>query len=418
MRVSELKVLALLRYGENFKKYAGLLKQDFFSIAETKEVFRFIGTYHAKYDGVVDKIPLSYLRIQAEDIKEEGRRNLCQEIIDQLVIKKRTDEFVEDIIRKFGQRSILKQAVIDTFDMLQGKEDTLDLDKIRLKVEQAMEIVVPRQSQVSFFDDAVVQIEYSENEPRVPTGIVEIDEHTRGGVPKKRLVIVVAPAKRGKTVVLVNAGAGAVRRGKKVLHITLEISKAETTIRYAECFLNRPFLYLKNNPDIVRAAMKKIRSRGGELFIEECIGISPTLEQIEALIRSYGIKFDLVIVDYLDLCSTKTQYKDERSPSKEIYTGFRRMAAKMDFVAWSASQSNRQSFDKKIVSMVDVAEDIRKIAICDLGIFVCQTPEEKEDGLMRLFLGATRFSSRNPIFTVSCDTDCMRIQSIVRGAKR
>jgi len=416
MRVSEIKVLALLRYGENFKKYASLLKGDFFSIAETKEIFRFIGTYHAKYSE--EKVPLSYLRILSEEIKEEGRRNLCLEIIDQLAIKKRSDEFVEDIVRKFGQRSIMKQAVIDTFDMLQGKEDTLDLEKIKTKVEQAMEIIVPHQTHVSFFDDVVQQIEYSDTEPRIPTGIREIDEHTRGGVPKGRLALVVAPAKRGKTAVLINIGAGGLRMGKKVLQITLEINRAETTVRYAACLINRPFLYLRNNPHLVRKAMNIIRQRGGELYIEERIGISPTLDEIEAIIRSYSIKFDLVILDYLDLCGTKATYKDERTPSKEIYTGFRRLAAKMDFTAWSASQSNRPSFDKKVVSMVDVAEDIRKIAICDLAVFLCQTPEEKEDNLARLFIGASRFSSKNPIFTISCDFDTMRMRSLERGVKR
>ncbi len=416
MRVSELKVLALLRYGENFKKYASLLKGDFFSIAETKEVFRFIGTYHAKYEE--EKVPLSYLRILSEEIKDEGRRNLCLEIIDQLVIKKRSEEFVEDLIRKFGQRSLMKQAVIDTFDMLQGKEDTLDIDKIKGKIEQAMEIVVPRGNKKSLFDEAVEQIEQVDTEPRVPTGIRELDEHTRGGLPKGRLGLVVAPPKRGKTAMLINIGASALRMGKKVLHFSLEINKRETIVRYVSCLINRPFLYLRNNPDVVQGAMNKIRKRGGDLYVEEIIGVSPTLEEIEARIRSYGTRFDLVIVDYLDLCSTKTKYQEERSISKEIYTGFRRLAAKMDFTAWSASQSNRGSFDKKVVSMVDIAEDVRKIAICDLGVFVCQTLEEKEDQLARLFVGATRFGSRNPIFTVACDFDCMRIKSLEKGVKR
>ncbi len=420
MRVSELKVLALLRYQENHKKYATILKQDFFSIAETKEIFRFIGTFHAKYvDEGHDKVPLSYLRMLAEEIKDEGRRNLCQEIIDQLQIKKRSDEFVEDIIRRFGQRALLKQAVIDTFDMLQGKEDTLDLEKIKTKVESAMEIVVPKQVQTSALEDVIEAIEFTDTEPRIPTGIREVDDHTKGGLPRGRLGIIVAPQKRGKTTALINIGAGALRMGKHVLHFTLEINRRETIIRYASSLINRPFLYLRNNPDIVKAAMKKIKGRGGDLFVEEIIGVAPTMADIEACIRSYRTKPDLVIVDYLDLCGSKnTKYQEERSLAKEIYTEFRRMAIRLDFSAWSASQSNRASISKKVVGMEDVAEDIRKIGICDLAIFVCQTPEEKEDSLARLFIGATRFSSKNPIFTVSFDTDCMRIKSIERENKK
>lgn len=416
MRISELKVLALLRYRDNYHKYAGILREDFFSIAETKDLFRFIGTYHAKYADSGDKVPMAYLRIQAENIKDEGRRNLIEEIVDQLQIKKRSDEFVEEIIRKFGQRAILKQAVMDTFDMLQGSEDTLDLDKIKVKVERAMDIVVPKVDRASFFDDVDEQIMALDTEPRIPTGITELDKHTRGGLPKGRFGIVVAPPKRGKTAFLINIGAGAVRTGHKVIHITLEINKRETVTRYASSLLNRPFVFLRQYPTQVKKALQKLRVRGGELYIEEIIGTAPTVEEIESLIRSHRTQFDMAIVDYPDLCSSRTSFKEERAHYKEIYTALRRMGAKMDLAVWGASQSNRGSFAKKVISMEDIAEDIRKIAICDLAIFVCQTPEEKEEDLARLFIGATRFGAKNPLFTVACDFDCMRIASIRRPA--
>lgn len=417
MRISELKVLALLRYRDNYQKYASILREDFFSIAETKDIFRFIGSYHAKYSEAGDKVSLSYLKMQAEDIKDEGRRNLTEEIVDQLQIKNRKDDFVEDLIRKFGQRAILKQAVMDTFDMLQGREDTLDLEKIKVKVESAMEIVVPKVERVSFFDEVVEEIQAVDTEDRVPTGLRELDEHTRGGLPKGRLGLVVAPPKRGKTAFLVNIGRGAISSGYKVIHFTLEINKRETAVRYAMSFLNRPFSFLREYPEQVGKALLKMKKRGGDLYIEEIIGVAPTIEEIESTIRSHPTKFDVVIVDYPDLCSTKIHYKDERTPIKEVYTNLRRMGTKLNLSVWGASQSNRGSMSKKVISMEDIAEDIRKIAICDLAIFVCQTPEEKEEDLARLFVGATRFGSKNPLFSVACDFETMRISTLKKGAR-
>lgn len=416
MRISELKVLALLRYRENYHKYSALLKEDFFSIAETKELFRFMGTFFSQYPKE-QKVSLAYLRIQAEQVPDEGRRNLIEEIVDQLQIKNRTDEFVEDLIRKFGQRAILKQAVLDAFDMLQGREDTLDLDKIKSKIESAMDVVVPKVERVSFFDDVDEHITTVDTEPRVPTGIRELDEHTRGGLPKGRLGLVVAPPKRGKTAFLINIGAGAVRAGYKVIHFTLEINKRETAVRYASSFLNRPFSFLREYPEQVKKALTRLKGRGGELYIEEYIGVAPTVEEIESVIRSHRTQFDVAIVDYPDLCATRTSFKEERAHYKEIYTGLRRLGTKMDLTVWGASQSNRGSFAKKVLSMEDIAEDIRKIAICDLAVFVCQTPEEKEEDLARLFIGATRFGSKNPVFTVACDFECMKIASL-RKVKR
>lgn len=417
MRVSELKVLALLRYRENYLKYSAIIKDNFFSIAETKDIFGFISKFHKDYGEGNLKVPLSHLRIMAEDIKDEGRRNLVEEIIDQLQIKNRSDEFVEDLIRKFGQRALLKQSVMDAFDMLQGSEDTLDIEKIKSKVEQAMEIVVPSAVRTSFFDEVGTMIEEMDTEPRVPTLITEIDQHTRGGFPKGRFGVVVAPPKRGKTTVLINLGANAAKRGYKVIHFTLEINKRETAVRYASCLLNRPFDFLRGYPDRVADILQKVKKRGGDIFIEEVIGRAPTVEEIEGIIRSHRTKFDVAIIDYPDLCVTKQKYSEERAGSKEIYTGLRRMGVKLGLAVWGASQSNRGSFSKKIISMEDIAEDIRKIAICDLAIFVCQTPEEKEEGLARLFIGATRFGSKNPVFPVIFDLDCMKIGSIVRREK-
>jgi len=416
MRISELKVLALLRYRENYVKFASILREDFFSIAETKDIFRFLGSFHAKYSETeYDKVSLAFLRIASESIADDGRRGMVEEIIDQLAIKKRTDTFVEDLIRKFGQRAILKQAVMDTFDMLQGPEDTLDLEKIKVKVEKAMEIIVPRVDRVSFFDDVGEMIEAVDTEPRIPTGIKELDIHMRGGLPRGRLGLIVAPPKRGKTTFLINIGAGAIQRGYKVIHFTLEINKRETAVRYASCLLNRPFSFLREYHEKVVKAIQQTRKRGGDLYVEEIIGVSPTVEEIQGIIRSHRTKFDLVIVDYPDLCISKTAHREERASYKEIYTALRRMGVQLDVAVWGASQSNRGSFSKKVVSMEDVAEDIRKIAIADLAVFVCQSPEEKEEDLARLYIGATRFGSKNPVFMVGCDFSCMRVSSIGRA---
>ena len=354
MRISELKVLALLRYRENYTKFAGILREDFFSIAETKDIFRFLGSFHAKYSETeYDKVALSYLRMASESIQDDGRRGMVEEIIDQLAIKKRTDSFVEDLVRKFGQRAILKQAVMDTFDMLQGPEDTLDLEKIKGKVERAMEIIVPRTNHVSFFEDVGEQIEAVDTEPRIPTGIKELDIHMKGGLPRGRLGLIVAPAKRGKTTFLINIGAGAIQRGYKVIHFTLEINKRETAVRYASCRLNRPFSFLREYPTQVVNVIKKMKKRGGDLYVEEIIGVAPTVEEIQSIIRSHRTKFDLVVVDYPDLCMSKTVHREERAQYKEVYTNLRRMGVQLDVAVWGASQANRGSFSKKIIGMED-----------------------------------------------------------------
>lgn len=413
-RTAEVKVLGLLRRRSNFLKFGSIVREGFFGTSETKKVFRMIGTYHAKYEES-EKVPLSYLKIEAEDLSDRDSQRACLNVIEQLNFKPRKEEYVEDLIRKFGQRALMKQSILETFDQLQNGEDTLDLDKLRTRIEQAMEIVHPHTKPVSFFDDAVSQIEVLDTEPRVPTGLPELDIHMRGGLPYGRMGIIIAPPKRGKTTFLINVGAHAVRLGYQVLHVSLEINRQETVTRYAQCICNKDFDFLKDNTETVVKTLDKIRKRGGNLFIEDLSDHAPTVEEIGNIAQAYRRKFDLLIVDYPDLCIPKHARRDEERPGiKEVYTNLRRLGKKLRASVWGASQSNRASLDKKVVSNADVAEDIRKIAILDIGVFWCQTPEEKEDGLVRFYIGSTRFSSKNPLWLASCDLDRMRLSPIKR----
>jgi hypothetical protein len=57
---------------------------------------------------------------------------------------------------------------------------------------------------------------------------------------------------------------------------------------------------------------------------------------------------------------------------------------------FTASQTNRASFDKANVTQTDAAEDIRKIANVDMMLSLNQTPKEKRENRMRIAVVAGR----------------------------
>ena len=59
-----------------------------------------------------------------------------------------------------------------------------------------------------------------------PTPWEVINELTDGGLGKGELGVMVAPAGIGKSWALMNIGADAVKKGKTVLHYTLELNEA------------------------------------------------------------------------------------------------------------------------------------------------------------------------------------------------
>jgi replicative DNA helicase len=107
------------------------------------------------------------------------------------------------------------------------------------------------------------------------------------------------------------------------------------------------------------------------------------------------------------------QYKDTRHEVTKIYEELRIIAGTYKIPVWTASQSNRGSLSKRLVKMEDIAEAFTKAAIADLIIGLCQTEDEKDEKIMRLFVAKSRMSSTNPIVTVIADPDRM----IVKGYK-
>ena len=59
---------------------------------------------------------------------------------------------------------------------------------------------------------------------------------------------------------------------------------------------------------------------------------------------------------------------------------------------WTASQANRASLAKKVVTEGDIAEDFGKAQTADVILALCQTKQEYDDQEMRIFIAKNRDS--------------------------
>ena len=72
-----------------------------------------------------------------------------------------------------------------------------------------------------------------------------------GGLAKGELGVVMAPAGIGKSWMLINIGANAIRQGKTVIHYTLELNDNYVGQRYDSVVTGIAAQNLKNHTDIV-----------------------------------------------------------------------------------------------------------------------------------------------------------------------
>jgi replicative DNA helicase len=103
-----------------------------------------------------------------------------------------------------------------------------------------------------------------------------------------------------------------------------------------------------------------------------------------------GFRVDLIIDDYLELMTPPRKYGDKRHELAATWEWFRAFINELKVPGWTATQGNRSSLSKEIISLQDIAEDISKAATADVIIALCQTYDESVSNRCRLFMAKVR----------------------------
>lgn len=218
----------------------------------------------------------------------------------------------------------------------------------------------------------------------------------------------VGPPKRGKTWALINTGYSCLIQGKKVVHFTLEIPADWVALRYDARILKKPIREIEPGDSL--KAVKKIKLFGGRLIIQDRPELS--LQDIRDYLRSN--KVDVVVIDYPDLMVAPRKMKEKRHELLSIFQGLRSIAKEFNIPIIGASQSTAKGYKKDVMGLEDLEESkIGKAGTCALIMTINQTPEEKEDGIARIFIAAcSRYITGKTIRKVECEFDTMYMKEL------
>ena len=141
-------------------------------------------------------------------------------------------EFIQDQALDFFKNQTLKNAILESVDILEGKGD---FDSIKTIIDTAMRAGVERNIGHEYAED--IEERYSEmarNTVETPWEV--FNELTQGGLAGGELGVIVAPAGIGKTWILCALGAGSMKKGSNVVHYSLELNEAYVGLRYDSIF--------------------------------------------------------------------------------------------------------------------------------------------------------------------------------------
>lgn len=294
-----------------------------------------------------------------------------------------------DYAIEFAQEQAAKLAILDGVDDIAKGDIQAAIDKMKKALEVGRNIESPGIDPIADVNDWL--FDYWTD--KVPTGLPHVDEVLEGGPAPTELAIWMGPQNRGKSMALVNTGyaAAGLAGGRNVVHISHEMNAAQVAKRYAARMIFRfpkrkddLYEYAEELVDAARKLLKgKIRIISGK---KSTTDVENHLERL----RAEGFDFGLIIDDYPDLIQAPRSYTERRFELSAVYTWLREMAELYNCPVWGASQGNRATHSKEIITIQDIAEDIGKASIADIIISICQTYDEEQINQARLFMAKVR----------------------------
>jgi len=278
------------------------------------QVYQDIYSKVLHYYETFDEIPTKSLLIQSfEDAPTPSYRvgkDQVLEVIINLYQNKLSEAHILSVRKKvfgFIKHEKFKEA------LSLGYEDWQEYkyEDILTRFQGVFELTdLEKEDPGSFLFEAVQERIFQRENPNsedilgIPTGYSLFDSISRfGGVPLKRLCLVVAGPGVGKSILLTNLGASAAKAGFQVLHFTLENTKEEAEDRYDALISTTDVNKLFLHGDKVKKAYEKMPETGMVVIKDYPSGMASirTLEtHMKSLERQYGFNPQLIIIDYAD----------------------------------------------------------------------------------------------------------------------
>ena len=394
----QIKVISsLLTHKEFLVNINDMLVEDYFDNQAHKWIIKEILKYYDRYHTTPS------MEILAVELQKCGNEVLQISIKEQLkeTYKSSTDDlkYVQEEFAAFCKNQQLKGALLQSVDLLKGG----DYESIRSLINNAIKAGQDKNIGHEYAKD--VESRYREDaRTTIKTPWDKINQLLQGGLGNGDFGLIFGNPGGGKSWSLVALGGHAVKLGYNVLHYTLELGEQYVGRRYDAFFSKIGVDKISKHKDKVESLMSDIK---GNLIIKEFPTGKATITTIEAHIqkvKDMGIEPDLIIIDYVDLLSSKRKTIDRKGEIDDIYTSTKGLARELDIPVWSVSQVNRAGAKDNIVEGDKAAGSYDKIMITDVCISLSRQRKDKVEGTGRFHIMKNRYGMDGLTFGVKADT--------------
>jgi len=396
------------------KQIIDILEVSYFDSDSNKFIIKTIQDYFTKYKTVPT---MEALKVFIDDIENDVLKSGVVDFLRQAWSHRESPdlEFVKEKCLEFCKNQVIKNAIMESVELL----DNHQYDDIKGVMDTAMRAGVERDighEYITGFEERMT--EQARN--TLPTKWDSINELMDGGLAGGELGVIVAPAGIGKSWTLQALGAEAVKKGKTVIHYTLELNAEYVGLRYDTIVSGQPTGNLQYYKEDVLKAIGKLK---GDLIIKYYPTRTASVNTITSHLQQcelQGIKPDLVLVDYADIMKSTSNFTEKRHQIGHIYEELRGMAGEFEIPVWTASQANRSSLEEDVIGADKVSEDYSKVMTADFVMSMSRKVEDKIANTGRFHVIKNRFGPDGITFPATINTNTgyiMIYESSTQGGK-
>lgn len=415
----ERQALRIVSKDPNFVLYwNGRLKAEHFGHAYNKMVFRVVELFVKQYGSLPTQ----------EIIIQEATKSLSPDDAEQTFVQyvgdllnepdKHAGEYIKNQLMEHMRAEDFKYFLVTCAQHVRdGKYD--DVSKLLSEVTKR-HIVTPNTPVYLATGESVAERVALENLQRAanPSPWPTLNANHGGGFQISAVTAFMGPTGSGKSILLVNAGAGLMLAKKVVYHFTFELSRMKTMARYDVVLTGVKSAERRSNPRAIDEALDKLKANGmGALYVIEMPTGTCSTNKVRSTIDDYVSRGcpppDIVVLDYMTIMTPNNpesvDMKKDYAKLKVIAEEIRALAMERQFSILTALQSNRGAAGKEKISKEDIADSYAVMHVLDLVLSINQTDAEKEGGRMRLYTAKVRDFADSYFITADINYDNLRV---------
>ncbi len=411
-----------------------LIKPSYFTQNKYSAICSIVFEHFQKYRIIPNRI------IIGEELKKRAPKNKLLEFKSGLeevesFFKEGVDER-EYLLKKilyFAKTQALKEAFTNSLELIDKRPDSDETwQKVGEKMYKALQLEINVEMGLDYFksvrDRYVEQSDADVIKDTFTSTIRSVDEQLEGfGFARGEMFSVVAASGVGKSVFLACMAAQNVRRGHKVLYVTLELKESKVATRLDAIVTGYPIRSLKHCKEELFTQLEQINSIDPDademspLLIKQFPAGTATVNTIRAYLTQlgyYGYKPDMLIIDYVGEMALHPGMEEHASREHTVRE-LRGLAMELDIFVATAMQPNREGKrgSKEDGGRIDddhLAGSFGQIKPLDGCISLMQNDEEKGIFMGRGYVIKLRDGKSRFDFFLRFDPENLRIQEVLK----